>query len=278
MVICQNPSMRAHSCKKWIVSCQAARSFCLSEFTNLYKDNVQTFVSSESNVLLGVAASRATFEYARKRSAATVNVQCGVLPQPPVVIRQDLRLPGRKVWSSRLTSVDLLRGLVMALMSLDHTRLFFNGLPFPPEDLAHTSGPLFFTRFVTYFCAPVFFLLAGTGGYLSLSQGRSVAQVSRFFWTRGFWLVFLDFTIIPYAWTCIWPVWFSGVLWSLGWSGVAMPLMIRLPVPWLAGLGAGIVVTHNLLDGVHPSAFGRFAGVWLILHGHGWFWLEPGKI
>jgi uncharacterized membrane protein len=69
---------------------------------------------------------------------------------------------------------------------MDHTRDFVTSSRFSPEDLAHTSGPFFFfTRFVTHFCPPVFFLLAGTAGYLSLSQGKSVAQVSRFFWTRG---------------------------------------------------------------------------------------------
>jgi hypothetical protein len=85
---------------------------------------------------------------------------------------------------------------------MDHTRDFFASSQFSPEDLAHTSDPSFFTRFVTHFWAlPVFFLLAGTAGYLSLSQGKSVAQVSRFFWTRGFWtrglwLVLLKWTVI----------------------------------------------------------------------------------
>src|ERR1700687_4372260 len=103
----------------------------------------------------------------------------------PIVIFCKDREPDARIRPSRLTCVDLLRGAVMALMILDHTRTFFTGLLVAPEDLAHTNGPLFFTRFVTYFCAPVFFLLAGAGGYLSLSQGKSVAQGSRFFWTRG---------------------------------------------------------------------------------------------
>ncbi len=133
-------------------------------------------------------------------------------------------------------------------------------------------------RFITHFCAPAFFLLAGTGGYLSLAQGKTVAQVSRFFWTRGLWLVLLDLTIMAYAWTYVFPFWFSGVLWSLGWSMIAMALLIRLPLPWIAALGTGMVVTHNLLDGINPDVFGRFAGMWLILHGHGTFWIEPGKI
>ena len=165
----------------------------------------------------------------------------------------------------------------MILMALDHTRDFFTGMAFGPEDLGHTSGPLFFTRWITHFCAPVFFLLAGTAGYLSLSQGKSLAQVSRFFWTRGLWLVFLDLTIVSFGWTSVFPFLFSGVLWSLGWSMVAMALLMRLPLPVIAAFGTGVVVTHNLLDRVNPAAFGKFAGLWLILHGHGDFWIVPGK-
>ncbi len=164
----------------------------------------------------------------------------------------------------------------MVLMALDHARIFF-GFGLVPEDLSDTSGPLFFTRFVTHFCAPVFFLLAGAGGYLSLDQGKSVAQVSRFFWTRGLWLVLLDLTVTSYGWTFVFPVWHSGVLWALGWSMVAMALLVRLPVPWIASLGTAIIVAHNLLDSVNPAVFGKFAGLWLLLHGHGWFRIVPGK-
>ncbi len=93
--------------------------------------------------------------------------------------------------STRIVSVDLLRGLVMMLMALDHTRDYFSGLPYAPEDLSKTFGALFFTRDITHICAPVFFLLAGAGAYLAVARGKSLQQVSRFFWTRGLWLVFL---------------------------------------------------------------------------------------
>src|ERR1700682_5016645 len=94
--------------------------------------------------------------------------------------------------ATRLVSVDVLRGLVMVIMALDHTRDFMTHLRFPPEDMAHTYGALFFTRFITHFCAPVFAFLAGTGAFLATSRGKSIQQVSRFFWTRGLWLVFLE--------------------------------------------------------------------------------------
>lgn len=196
---------------------------------------------------------------------------------PVVVVRSHIRSAGDEVCPARLACIDLLRGVVMVLMALDHTRDFFSGFRFAPEDLAHTSGPLFFTRFVTHFCAPAFFLLAGAGGYLSLSQGKSVAQVSRFYWTRGFWLVLLDLTVMAYGWTGVFPFWFSGALWSLGWSMIAMALLVHLPLPLITALGTGTVLTHNLLDGIDPAPFGKFTGLWLILHGHGSFSIAPGK-
>lgn len=174
--------------------------------------------------------------------------------------------------------MDLLRGAAVILMALDHTRGFFSGAGYAPEDLSHTTGALFFTRWITHFCAPVFFLLAGTGGYLSLSRGKTVQQVRRFFWTRGSWLIFLNLTIVAFAWTSTFPFLFSGVLWSLGWSMIAMALLMRLPLAVIVAFGTGTVVTHNLLDRVNPAAFGKFAGAWLILHGHGTFWIDPGKL
>jgi uncharacterized membrane protein len=205
-----------------------------------------------------------------------MGVECVTPALSPVLVREIDSVAVPTSSSSRLVCLDVLRGIVMALMALDHTRSYFT-VGIVPEDLLHTTGPLFFTRFVTHFCAPVFFLLAGTGGYLSLVRGKSLAQVSRFFWTRGIWLAFLDLTVIAYGWTYVFPVWYSGVLWALGWSMVAMALLIRLPLPVLAVFGAGTIATHNLLDRVNPAAFGKFRWLWLLLHGHGPFWVIPGK-
>jgi uncharacterized membrane protein len=88
----------------------------------------------------------------------------------------------------------------MVLMALDHPRDFFSHPGFPPEDLAHTNGALFFTRVITHYCAPVFAFLAGTGAFLSTNRGKSVQQLSRFFLTRGLWLVLRELTIIDFAW------------------------------------------------------------------------------
>ena len=173
--------------------------------------------------------------------------------------------------ATRVVSVDLLRGLVMVIMALDHTREYFSNLTFPPEDLTHTFGLLFFTRFVTHYCAPVFFLLAGTGAFLAVSRGKQLREVSRFFWTRGLWLVFLELTVIGFGWTFFMPFGLAGVIWELGWSMVAMAVIVRLPIRWIAILGVVMIAGHNLLDGISPDSFGKLSWLWMALHSPGMY-------
>ncbi|MBZ5667138.1 MAG: heparan-alpha-glucosaminide N-acetyltransferase domain-containing protein [Acidobacteriia bacterium] len=170
----------------------------------------------------------------------------------------------------RLVSVDVLRGLVMVIMALDHTRDFMTYQRFAPEDMAHTNGALFFTRFITHFCAPVFAFLAGTGSFLATSRGKSLQAVSRFFLTRGLWLVLLEFTVIDFAWGFV-PWAHGGVIWGLGWSMVAMALIVRFPVRWIGALGLAVIATHNLLDRINPASFGKLSWLWKLLH-------SPGRI
>src|ERR1700730_9147000 len=118
----------------------------------------------------------------------------------PVLTTIDSKPSVLPVQASRLSSVDILRGLVMVIMELSDTRDFMSELRFAPEDLAHTYGALFFTRFITHYCAPVFAFLAGTAAFLSTRRGKSIQRVSRFFLTRGLWLVLLELTIIDFAW------------------------------------------------------------------------------
>ena len=175
---------------------------------------------------------------------------------------------------SRLASVDILRGLVMVIMALDHTRHYLTNVPFPPELIPNTNGALFFTRFITHFCAPVFSFLAGTGAFLATSRGKSIQQVSWFFLTRGLWLVLLELTIVDFAWT-FQPWAAGGVIWILGWSMVCMALIVRLPLRWIAVFGVGMIATHNLLDRFTPAQFGKLSWLWTLLHAPGAIQLTP---
>src|SRR6185295_3940 len=105
--------------------------------------------------------------------------------------------------SARVTSVDALRGLVMIVMALDHTREYFHAgaMSFQPEDLTRTTAVLFFTRWITHICAPVFMFTAGLGAFFWLNRGRSKSALTRFLWTRGLWLVLLDLTAVRVAMT-----------------------------------------------------------------------------
>src|SRR6516164_1005760 len=103
--------------------------------------------------------------------------------------------------TTRLQALDAWRGLVMVIMALDHVRDFFHAaaMSFPPEDLARTTPILFFTRWVTHFCAPVFMFASGMGAFLWLQRDRSPANLSWFLWTRGLWLVALELTVMRVA-------------------------------------------------------------------------------
>ena len=188
----------------------------------------------------------------------------------PAVATVNKRPPISPGPSSRIVSVDILRGIVMVIMALDHSRDFLTYVRTYPEDMTHTYGALFFTRFITHYCAPVFAFLAGTGAYLSTRRGKSIQQVSRFFLTRGLWLLLLELTIVDYAWGFV-PWAHGGVIWILGWSMVVMALIVRLPLRWIAVLGLGMIATHNLLDGINPASFGSFYWLWILLH-------SPGRI
>ena len=168
----------------------------------------------------------------------------------------------------RIESIDAARGVAMILMALDHVRDFFGAAGVNPTNMATTTAPLFFTRWITHFCAPTFFLLMGTGAYLSF-RSRGEAGLARFLVTRGIWLIVLD-TVIT---RCLgWQFNFDFrlnlliILWALGWSMIVLALFVRWPPAVAAVFGLILIVGHNLLDGVSPLTFGRAAPIWLILH------------
>jgi uncharacterized membrane protein len=153
----------------------------------------------------------------------------------------------------RLDSIDLLRGIVMVIMVLDHTRDFaFAGtLQFNPTDLSHTTPAIFFTRWITHFCAPVFVFLAGTGTYLQLTRGRSRSDLSWYLVTRGLWLILLEFTVVKLSFTFSLDWHFLGaaqVIWVIGISMILLAALIWLPLPAIAAFGLGMIGLHNLLD------------------------------
>jgi uncharacterized membrane protein len=170
--------------------------------------------------------------------------------------------------AGRIVSIDVLRGLVMVIMALDHVRDYFTNLQFEPETLSQTYYALFFTRWITHFCAPLFFFLAGTGAFF-YGRRRTGAELSRFLWTRGLWLILLEFTVVGAAWTFRFPWGFFGVIWALGASMVIMSLLVRLPMGWIAAISVIMVATHDLVDWIRPQQFGDFAWLWTILHVRG---------
>lgn len=169
---------------------------------------------------------------------------------------------------ARVPSIDILRGLVMVLMALDHVRDFFTDVRFDPLDLAQTSTPLFLTRWITHFCAPTFVLLAGVSAYL-MSQRCSRAELSRFLFTRGLWLVALEVTLMSLVWTFNLRYdhgLFLQVIWAIGASMIALAALIHLPLRTIALFSMVMIAGHNLLDGVAPQSLGAWAPLWSLLH------------
>jgi uncharacterized membrane protein len=170
----------------------------------------------------------------------------------------------------RLDSIDVLRGLVILIMALDHVREYLSIVK--GIDTSVMTPAYFFTRWITHFCAPVFVFLAGTSAYLSLGGGRrTVTQLSGFLVKRGLWLVLIEFTVVSfglffnltYANTF---GWFMQVIWVLGVSMTVLAGLVRLPMWVSVVVGVAMVAGHNLLDGVSEAAFGPWTALWQVLH------------
>jgi uncharacterized membrane protein len=168
----------------------------------------------------------------------------------------------------RVDHVDLLRGLVMVIMVLDHVRDYLTNARFDPADLSRTNLALFGTRWITHFCAPVFIFLAGSSAWIAGTR-RTRGELSRFLLTRGVWLILLELTVITFAWYFT-TAWSGGaraqVIWAIGASMVVLAGLIYLPRPAIAGFGLLLVLGHNLLDGITPESLGALAPLWKVLH------------
>jgi uncharacterized membrane protein len=185
----------------------------------------------------------------------------------------------------RIYSVDFLRGVVMMIMLLDHTRDFVHNAPFgsDPTDPATTNVVLFFTRWITHYCAPTFVFLSGVSIYLQKLKGKSNRELSWFLFTRGLWLIVVEFTIVRTSFVFNLDYTFFGVaqvIWAIGVSMIIMAALIWLPKSVVAAYGLLLVLFHNLFDGVQVPPNVAFQGqpppdlsqmLWLVLH-------QPGVV
>jgi uncharacterized membrane protein len=174
----------------------------------------------------------------------------------------------------RLDGIDFLRGLVMAVMVLDHARDFFGGSSMNPRDV-HDAG-LFVTRWVTHFCAPIFVFLAGVSAFLYGNRGRTKPEVARFLLTRGLWLMIIEITVVRLAWTfnLSYDFVFMQVIWAIGCAMVALAALIYLPRWAIATFALTMIFGHNLLDGVEPD--GSWRWLWVVTHATGTLRPTPG--
>jgi uncharacterized membrane protein len=177
---------------------------------------------------------------------------------------------------SRISSVDLLRGLVMVVMALDHVRDYVSGATFGPTNLDATTPAYFFTRWITHFCAPTFFFLAGVSAFLA-SERRTRRNLSWFLISRGLWLVVAEVTIIRFGWS------FDNdarvrflVIWALGVSMVALAGLVYMPRWAIAAVSFAMIAGHQLLDHIHSGPLvgpdgnsldaSTFDWLWALLH------------
>ena len=167
--------------------------------------------------------------------------------------------------ATRVASIDLIRGAVMVLMAIDHARVY-SGLP--------AGGPtpgIFFTRWVTHFCAPAFIFLAGTSAWF---YGRKHHDLSRHLLTRGAWLVLLELTVVRVGWTFNFDFAqyeLAGVIWVIGWCMILMAGLVKLPLGVVGGLGMAIIAGHNLMDPYLGAVIGGLpenplAWLWKIMY------------
>lgn len=182
--------------------------------------------------------------------------------------------------SPRIQSIDALRGLVILLMLVDHAREFFfiHAQVPDPMDVATTSPALFFTRLAAHLCAPVFVALTGLGAWLYASKKGGAAAASGFLFKRGMFLVFLELTVVNFAWNfdLLPPTIFLQVIWAIGLSMIVLSALVWLPRPALIAVGLIIVLGHNLLTPITIPEGQPGHAIWAILHDRGFIQMPWG--
>jgi len=171
--------------------------------------------------------------------------------------------------TARIGSIDLLRGTVMIIMAIDHIRDYFNreAFLFSPTDLSQTTVPLFFTRWITHFCAPVFIFLAGVSAFL-YGLKHSKKQLSRFLLTRGVWLIFLEQTVLVFGWTfnIHFPLFIVIIVSAIGTGMICLSGFIYLPKRIILIIALILIFGDNALDNVHFAGDGFVSILWSWLH------------
>jgi len=176
----------------------------------------------------------------------------------------------------RDTSVDSLRGLVMIVMALDHTRDFIHSVAsrYLPTDPNHATAALFLTRWITHFCLPVFMFTAGVGSQLWLQRNGDRNRLSRFSLTRGLWLILLELTVMRLAYNFSFSMkypFFLLVLWIFGFCMVLMAALVHIPGRFLLPISLLMIALSNGLDGLNATTFGRQAWIWHLVRQPGVF-------
>ncbi len=170
----------------------------------------------------------------------------------------------------RIESIDVLRGVIMVIMALDHVRDFFHIGAFSyndPTNLETTTPILFFTRFITHYCAPTFIFLAGASAFL-YGQGKSKKELSLFLFTRGLWMIFCELFIVKVLWSfeTSYDSFFLQVIWAIGVCMILLSVLIHLPKIVLLLLGLFIISSHNLLDGITLKGEDFSSFLWYVVH------------
>jgi uncharacterized membrane protein len=195
----------------------------------------------------------------------------------PVFIKGSAKPSG----AYRIESIDLLRGLIMIVMALDHVRDYFHSGAFTgdPLDLNTTTPVLYLTRWITHYCAPLFMFLSGLSASL-VGERKGNNYLTRFLITRGLWLIFLELTVVCFAWffNPTFTTQLVGVIWALGFSMIFLAGFIHLP-KWLTlSVGLILVFGHNLMDGIQVNSSTSAAFGWSILHQFNFFNLGPFNV
>jgi uncharacterized membrane protein len=185
--------------------------------------------------------------------------------------------PSKNNADKRILSIDILRGIIMIIMALDHVRDFYGHASFDPLDLSQTSPLLFLTRWITHFCAPGFIFLSGVSAFLS-SKRKTKNEAALFLFKRGLWLLLLEFTLIGFGWLLDigFHTLFAQVIWAIGCSMIFLSALIyfNLKPLYIGIVGLTLIFVHNAFDQVRSDSFGDAKLLWLVVHEQGFYQLN----